>query len=264
MMPDATRDVVISVREISKTYGTTKGGEVRAIDSITFDVKRGEFVSIVGRSGCGKSTLLKMISGYIMPSSGSVDVLGNKVIKPVSRLGQVFQRPTLMPWRNTLDNVMLPIELLHGDMKKSVPKATGLLEMMRLKGFEDLMPKELSLGMRHRASLARALIHDPDILIMDEPFGSLDELTREEIAAELLDITENLKKTVLFVTHSIPEAVMLGDRVIVLSERPSRVLEDVTIDIPRPRDLTVRAHPKLVAHSEHIRALLGLTRQPPN
>ena len=252
-------EVLISVRDLSKTYRTSREGRIEAIRSISFDVRSGEFVSIVGRSGCGKSTLLKMISGFTVPTNGTVNVMGKTVKSPVAAMGQVFQRPTLMPWKSVVENVLLPIELLGRDPGESQAKAVALLDMMGLKGFESLMPMELSLGMRHRVSLARALMHDPEILIMDEPFGSLDELTREEISAELLGITERMGKTVLFVTHSIPEAVMLGDRVVVLSARPSRILDDLRIDIPRPRSSSVRADPRLVAYCERIRELLGVS-----
>ena len=250
-------DAPIKVKDLSKVYDSSRGGEIRAIDSISFEVRRGEFVSIVGRSGCGKSTLLKIISGFISPTSGSVQVLGRNVDGPVLGIGQVFQRPTLMPWRTALDNVLLPIELLRLDRRELGDRATRLFDMVKLRGFENFLPQELSLGMRHRVSLARALVHDPEILVMDEPFGSLDELTREEISGELLGIIESLKKTVIFVTHSVPEAVMLGDRVLVLSSRPSRILDDVQVDIPRPRTSSVRSDPKLIAYCERIRALLG-------
>ena len=252
------QNVMISVGSVAKTYGTTRKGDIRAIDSVSLEVRRGEFVSIVGRSGCGKSTLLKIISGFMPPTSGSVRVLGKVVGAPVPGLGQVFQRPTLMPWRSVIENVLLPIELLRMDRSEYREKAEGLLELLGLRGFEELRPMELSLGMRHRVSLARALVHDPDILIMDEPFGSLDELTRTEISFELLRLTESLKKTILFVTHSIPEAVMLSDRVVVLSERPSRVVEDVRVGIPRPRTGSVSADPRFIATCEHIRGVLGL------
>lgn len=256
---DGRSATLVSVEGLTKSY-RAGGGEVRAIDTITFEVDRGEFVSIVGRSGCGKSTLLKIISGFIPSSGGSVKVYGKEVVSPVAGIGQVFQRPTLMPWRDTVDNVLLPAELLHREKKEFNQRARMLLKMVGLEGFEEFYPSQLSLGMRHRVSLARALLHEPEILVMDEPFGSLDELTREEIAGELLSITESLKKTVLFVTHSIPEAVMLGDRVLVLSGRPSRVLEDVRIDIPRPRKSSARSDPRFIAYCERIRGLLGLSR----
>lgn len=257
-MSESLGGAAISVKGLSKTYDTSRGDKVRAIESVSFDLKEGEFVSLVGRSGCGKSTLLKIASGFIPPSSGSVEIFGRVVNSPVGGIGQVFQRPTLMPWRSTLENVLLPIELLHKDRSKFMDRALSLLEIVGLKDFGELYPRELSLGMRHRVSLARALIHDPRILVMDEPFGSLDELTREEMSVELLSITERLHKTVLFVTHSIPEAVMLGDRVVVLSQRPSKVIADVRVDIPRPRSGSVRANPRFVDYCENIRALLGI------
>jgi NitT/TauT family transport system ATP-binding protein len=245
------------VRSVSKTYTTSKKGVVRAIDSVSFDVKAGEFVSIVGHSGCGKTTLLRIITGLTEPTTGSVTISGKAVALPMRGVGHVYQKPALMPWRSAIENVLLPIELLHGDKESARKKASALLASVGLKGFESLYPRELSVGMQHRVSLARALIHDPQILVMDEPFGSLDELTREEMATELLKITESLNKTVFFVTHSVSEAVMLGDRVLVLSPRPSKLVSDVAINVPRPRTEKVRTQSSFIAYCEEIRSRLG-------
>ena len=248
---------LISVKGVSKTYSSSRKGSIRAIDSVSFDVKAGEFVSIVGYSGCGKSTLLRIITGLTKPTSGGVTISGEGVSSPVRGVGQVYQKPVLMPWRSAIENVLVPIELLHGDKEKARQSASTLLASVGLEGFEMLYPRELSVGMQHRVSLARALIHDPSVLVMDEPFGSLDELTREEMAVELLKITERLGKTVIFVTHSVPEAVMLGDRVLVLSRRPSRLVADVAIEIPRPRTERVRSEPAFSAYCEEIRVHLS-------
>lgn len=253
----------ISVDAVSKVFVSSRREPVKAIESVSLEARRGEFISIVGHSGCGKTTLLKMIAGLTAPSGGRVRVMGGVVDSPVSSVGHVFQRPVLMPWRTVLDNTLLPVELLHRDKRQYVEKAASLLKMVGLAGFERVYPRELSGGMQHRASLARALIHDPDILLMDEPFGSLDELTREEMAMELLRITERMRKTVLFVTHSVSEAVMLGDRVVILSPRPSTVLKDLRIEIPRPRGQATRADARYIAYCEQVRSLLGLAPAQP-
>lgn len=248
----------ISVRDISKSYDTARREPIRAVQSVTFDVRNGEFLSVVGHSGCGKSTLLKIISGLLAPTSGTVEVLGKKVESPLRNVGFVFQNPLLMPWRTVAQNVNLPLELLGLRSEDYSRKAGELMQTVKLEGFEQLFPRELSGGMQQRAAIARALINDPPILLMDEPFGSLDELTREEMSIELLRVSEEMKKTVVFVTHSVPEAVLLGDRVVVLSPRPSTIALDLPIDIPRPRDSSIRSNEKYLKYCESIRRSLGL------
>jgi NitT/TauT family transport system ATP-binding protein len=251
-------DVAILALDISKSFNTSRGDSIEAIQSVTFEVHEGEFLSIVGHSGCGKSTLLKIISGLVAPTSGSMTVFGKTVTSPLGNVGFVFQNPLLMPWRTALENLMLPVELLNLDDKEYHARATRLIETVGLEGFEELYPRELSGGMQQRVALARALINDPPILLMDEPFGSLDELTREEMAIELLRVTEEMKKTVVFVTHSVSEAVLLGDRVLVLSPRPSTVVKDLRISTPRPRDSSMRTSVQYLDYCESVRTSLGL------
>lgn len=248
----------IEVNQLSMRYKAKDGGETLAIEDVSFNAEDGEFVSIVGRSGCGKSTLLKIVAGLLEPSGGSVRVFGSEVDSPLKNVGFVFQRPLLLPWRNTVDNILLPAELMGGPIERHKERATQLISVMGLDGFEKALPKALSIGMQQRVGIARALMLDPAILLMDEPFASLDELTREEMSSELLRISQGVGKTVLFVTHSIPEAVMMGDRVILLSPRPSSVSLNLEINLPRPRDDTIRTDERYVRYCETIRRELGV------
>ncbi|OHD82852.1 MAG: ABC transporter ATP-binding protein [Spirochaetes bacterium RIFOXYC1_FULL_54_7] len=235
------RTPIISIRNVKKTY-KTRNTELEALGDVSFDVFPGEFVSIVGPSGCGKTTLLKILAGLLPRTSGEI------VVDPANfnierEVGFVFQKPLLLHWRKVLDNVLLPIEILKIDRRSMVDKARSLLALVGLEGFEDRYPNELSGGMQQRVSIARALIHDPKLLLMDEPFGALDAITRERLNMELLQIWEKTKKTILFVTHGINEAVFLSDRVVVLTARPSRMAASLDIKLPRPRAQTVRTHP---------------------
>ena len=198
-------------------------------------IERNEFVSIVGPSGCGKSTLLRLIAGLIGASSGRVTIDGAAVDGPRRDIGVVFQAPTLLPWANVLDNVLFPLKILHRLAPGSPDKARELLRLVGLSDFERKMPSELSGGMQQRTSICRALITDPDILLMDEPFGALDALTREEMSLELLRIWQEQPKTIFFVTHSVPEAVLLADRVCVMTARPGRIIEIIDVPLIRPR-----------------------------
>lgn len=249
---------VISLNRVSKEFRTSSGRTIPVVAQVSFDVRPGEFVSIIGHSGCGKTTTLRIISGLVRPTTGEVTVDGKSVAKPVNDVGIVFQAPLLMPWLNTLKNVLFPIELLGEDPRQYVTSARELLKEVGLAGVEDLYPKELSGGMQQRVAIARALIHEPSILLMDEPFGSLDELTREEMALQLLEITEKLKKTAVFVTHSIQEAVLLSDRVVVLSPRPCIVKADLEISLPRPRSISVTTSPDYLQYCQVLRSSLGL------
>jgi len=242
---------------LTKTY-ETRDGAVQALKGIDFGVRKGEFVSIVGPSGCGKSTLLKIILGVVPYSGGAVRLDGKPVSGPQLGAGMVFQTAALPPWRRIIDNVLLPIEILNKPRGQYVAKAQQLLTMVGLAGFEKKLPHELSGGMQQRVSICRALIHDPELLLMDEPFGALDALTREIMQAELLRIWAETHKTVLFVTHSIDEAVLLSDRVIVLSARPAKVAEDLAIDLPRPRGPAARSLPQFQEYAHHLRSLLGV------
>jgi NitT/TauT family transport system ATP-binding protein len=228
---------VISVRGLNKTYGTHDGSSISALSDINLEIARGEFVTVVGPSGCGKTTLLKILAGILHKSSGNVLVNGNPIEGPSRQLGVVFQEPLLLPWRNIIDNVMVPIEVQGQDRQTFKTVARQMLELVGLGGFENKYPRELSGGMQQRVGIARALIHDPDFLLMDEPFGALDAMTREQMNLELLDIWAAKKKTVLVVTHSIAEAVFLADRIVVMTSRPGRISEIIDISLPRPRHL---------------------------
>ena len=227
---------VISVRELSKGY-PTRDGCVHALQQISFSVKEGEFVAVVGPSGCGKSTLLKILAGLLPASKGEACLRGTPISGPRRDIGVVFQSPVLLPWRSVLENVLLPIDVQHlgGDRYRKV--ALELLSLVGLQEFAHRYPWELSGGMQQRVAITHALIHDPAILLMDEPFGALDAMTREQMNLELQRIWVERKKTVVFVTHSIPEAVFLADRVLVMTPRPGRIIDAVTVNIPRPRRL---------------------------
>ncbi|HZP79496.1 MAG TPA: ABC transporter ATP-binding protein, partial [Pseudolabrys sp.] len=216
-------------------------------------ISAGSFATIVGPSGCGKSTLLRIIAGLIRASAGSIVIASQQVTGPRKDIGMVFQSSILLPWRTVLDNVMLPAEILGIPREAARHRAHELLRMVRLDGFDNKYPQELSGGMQQRASIARALLHDPAILLMDEPFGALDAMTREQMNLDLQRIWTHNRKTVLFITHSISEAVFLSDRVIVMSPRPGRVAADVDIDLARPRKLSVRESPQFGKYVGQIR-----------
>ncbi len=237
-------------------------GQVTALEKIDLHVRDGEFVTLIGRSGCGKSTLLRLIAGLLTPTSGTVEVAGEPVTRPRRDVSFMFQRPALLPWRSVLSNVMLPVEIDGGagDRGRAAYRdlAHQLLEMVGLNGFERRLPHELSGGMQQRVSLCRSLIRDPQVMLMDEPFSALDALTRTELSEELQRIKMELSTTIVFVTHSIEEAVVLADRVVVLTPRPGRMREVVDIDIPRPRSLGQNAHLTEVAQiSARLHGLLA-------
>jgi NitT/TauT family transport system ATP-binding protein len=215
---------------------------VHALDGIDLEVGRGEFVVLVGPSGCGKTTLLNILAGLVPGWEGDVDCVGRPVEGPRRDIGVVFQESTLLPWRTILDNIMLPVELAGTDLAAGRERARRLMATVGLSGFEDRLPRELSGGMRQRAGICRALVRDPDLLLMDEPFGALDAMTRELLNIELQRVWLETGKTVVFVTHSIPEAVFLADRVVVMSARPGRIAEIVEVGLPRPRGMADMAH----------------------
>jgi NitT/TauT family transport system ATP-binding protein len=229
--------------------------ETLALDGVDLCVGEGEFVALVGPSGCGKSTLLRLIAGLAPPTSGRLRIGQGAVAGPQTDLGIVFQSPVLLDWRNVLDNVLIQVELRGLDPKRYRDRALALLEQVGLGEFKDRYPHELSGGMRQRASIVRALIHDPPILLMDEPFGALDALTREQMRIDLEALWLASGKTVLFVTHSIDEAVLLADQVVVMSPRPGRIDRVISIDMPRPRGLSARKHPNFQAAAEAITAI---------
>jgi len=229
---------------------------VHALQDVSFDVADNQFIALVGPSGCGKSTLLKIVAGLVVPTHGILTVDGARVDGPRRDVGIVFQSPVLLGWRTVLENVMFPVEVLGLDISLYRKKALELIELVGLQGFERKHPSQLSGGMQQRVSICRALIHDPSTLLMDEPFGALDALTREEMSLELLRIWEQRKKTILFVTHSIPEATLLADRVIVMSARPGRVAADFEIKMPRPRTMATERSGEFVEYSDQIRRVI--------
>ena len=214
-----------------------RAGAVEALRDIELKIAEGEFVVVVGRSGCGKSTLLRLVAGLLPPTHGEIQVAGERVTKPRRDIAMLFQRPALLPWRTVLDNVLLPAEILKLGRPASRERALGLLEMVGLAGFEKRLPHELSGGMQQRVALCRSLLAGPRVLLMDEPFSALDALTREDLSTELQRIHMETRATIMFVTHSIDEAVLLADRVVVLSPRPGQIVEILDLDIPRPRSL---------------------------
>jgi len=244
----------IDVRDVSQIF--RRGGTTtHALDRIDLGVPQGEFVAIVGPSGCGKSTLLRIIAGLLRHTSGSVRLDGKDVVGAQTNLGIVFQSPVLLEWRNVLDNVLLQLELRGLDPKAYVARAHALLAKVGLAEFHDRRPRELSGGMRQRAAIVRALIHDPPLLLMDEPFGALDALTREQMRIDLEELWMQTAKTVLFITHSIDEAVLLADRVIVMSPRPGRIEQVYDIALARPRGLAARGHPAFIEATQKITEL---------
>ncbi|MFQ5692406.1 MAG: ABC transporter ATP-binding protein [Nitrospinota bacterium] len=252
-------DAFIRIEGLKKVYNAGKRNALLALEAVDLTLKREEFVSIVGPSGCGKSTLLKLLSGLIPITQGRILIDGAPVLKPRPDIGMIFQSPVLLKWRSVLRNVLLPAHVLGLDLKECTRRAYDLLELVNLKGFEHRYPRELSGGMQQRVSLCRALLHDPSILLMDEPFGALDAMTREEMNDELLRVWTERKKTVLFITHSIQEAVYLGDRVVVMARRPSRVADVVTVELPRPRTIEMRFSRQFLDHVMYIRDALGIS-----
>ena len=247
---------LIAVRELSKVYPTAKGERVQALSRINLDIAQGEFVSLVGPSGCGKTTVLRILAGLIADYTGNVSVNGHALRGPSREVGVVFQDANLMPWRTALANVLLPAEVLGLDRKAARLRAQELLAMVGLEGFERKLPGELSGGMRQRVAIARALVHDPDVLLLDEPFGALDAMTRDSMNVELASIAARSRKTVFLITHSIAEAVFLSDRVLVMSSRPGRIVEVIPVDLPKPRGLDIIADPHFAATVLRIRRLL--------
>ena len=247
---------LIAVDQVSRVF-TSGARVVTALEKVSFEIHAGNFVSIVGPSGCGKSTLLKIIAGLLPVSSGVASVNGRRVDQPLENVGMIFQAPVLLKWRTVLGNILLPVEFAKLDVTSYMDKARALIKLVGLDGFEEMYPHELSGGMQQRASLCRALVTDPQLLLMDEPFGALDAMTRDELDIELLRIWEERKKTVLFVTHSIQEAVFLSDLIFVMSARPGRLIETIGVDLPRPRTMEMMSTAKFGEYTLKIRALLA-------
>ena len=249
----------ISVSNVGKTFHTELGTTaLEALRDVSVDIHPGQFISFVGPSGCGKSTLLKMIGGLMQPSKGRITVGGTDVDGPRRNVGVMFQTPVLFPWRTVLENVLLPIEVFGLERASATEKARSILRLVGLEGREGAYPRELSGGMQQRTALSRVLIIDPPIILMDEPFGALDEFTRERMNLELLRIWQERGQTILFVTHSIAEAVFLSDRVVVMGTAPGRVLSVVDVPLPRPRSIELMKSPEFSSTVFEVREYLGV------
>jgi NitT/TauT family transport system ATP-binding protein len=250
--PLSLAKTAVAVAGVRRAYRTRRG-VVSALEGVDLEVREREVLAVVGPSGCGKSTLLKMISGLLPPSTGEIFVEGEAVTKPHGNVGIVFQNSLLLPWRNILGNVMLPIDMKQLPRREYLLRAMALLKLVGLEGFEKKLPWQLSGGMQQRASICRALVHDPKIMLMDEPFGALDAMTRERMNVELMRIQRETGKTVLLITHSIPEAVFLADRVLVMTERPGAIAAIYEVPLPRPRSLDTMADPVFTELVQRIR-----------
>jgi NitT/TauT family transport system ATP-binding protein len=242
----------IEVEGLTHTFLPRGKSPTRALERIDLTIPQGEFVAIVGPSGCGKSTFLRIVAGLLPHSAGEVRLNGRPVSGPQTDLGIVFQSPVLLDWRNVIDNVLVQLELRDIDPEPYRARANELLDKVGLLEFSDRLPRELSGGMRQRTAIVRGLIHDPPLLMMDEPFGALDALTREQMRIDLEQIWMQTKKTVLFITHSIDEAVLLADRVLVMSPRPGQIERDIRITMPRPRGIEARKLPEFIKATEEI------------
>lgn len=245
----------IEISGLNKTFDS-KAGRIVALEDVNLTIRQNEFIALVGPSGCGKSTLLSIIGALTPPSRGSLLLDGVPHGAPSRDIGIVFQDAVLLPWRSVIDNVLLPAEILRLDLNKYRKEAYALLELVGLKGFENMDPGELSGGMQQRVSICRALIYNPSILLMDEPFAALDAMTREELGFELLRIWDAHRKTIVFITHNISEAVLLADRVVAMTPRPGRIAEIVEIELPRPRTLEMTFKAEFKSYSDRIRELI--------
>jgi NitT/TauT family transport system ATP-binding protein len=248
---------LIELRGVGKIYEASDGVPVKAVETVSEEIRRGEFVSILGPSGCGKSTLMMMIAGLLQPSQGEVLFRGQPVVSPLRDFGVVFQDAVLLPWRTVIENVELPGELAGMDRRARREAADAVIRMVGLSGFENKRPNELSGGMQQRVAIARSLLLKPELLLMDEPFGALDAMTREQMNLELQAVSIESKATIVFVTHSISEAAFLSDRVFVMSRRPSTIREVLEVDIPRPRPAELLSSDRLGAYISHLRASLN-------
>jgi NitT/TauT family transport system ATP-binding protein len=248
----------LTLEGVAKTYGTgSKDAEVHALAETTFSCGRGEFITLVGPSGCGKSTVLNLVAGLLEPSRGQVIVDGEAVTGPRGDVGLMFQTPMLFPWRTAIENVMLPADVARSDKRAARARAAELLESVGLADFADMRPSGLSGGMEQRVALCRLLMQDPDLMLLDEPFGALDEFTREDMNQQLLDVWSGTGKTVLLVTHNIQEAVYLTDRVLVMTPRPGRIAKVLDVDLPRPRQLEITTTPAFQELVLEVRQTLG-------
>jgi NitT/TauT family transport system ATP-binding protein len=247
---------VLIIENLSTVFPNGNGG-LQALDNVSFSVCAEQFICVIGPSGGGKSTLLRTLAGLLPPTHGKVFFKGSQLTGPQDGVGFVFQKANLMPWRTVLENITLPLEVQGMPHPSARAKAMDLVQLVGLKGFEDSLPRDLSGGMAQRVAIARSLVHDPELLLMDEPFGALDALTRERMGAELLRIWQARRKTVVMVTHSISEALLLADRVLVLSQRPGRLRMDLDVDLPRPRDEEIRYLPEFAHLAKKLRSAIG-------
>jgi NitT/TauT family transport system ATP-binding protein len=256
--PDAPAQIepVLVVRGVSAIFSNKEEG-LQALDRLTFSVYPQEFVCVLGPSGSGKSTLLRILSGLLPPTEGDVFYQGKPLSGPQREVGLVFQKANLMPWRTVIENITLPLELQKAPAETVKERSLELIELVGLQGFENTLPRDLSGGMAQRVAIARALVHDPEMLLLDEPFGGLDALTRERMGAELLRIWQARRKTVVMVTHSINEALFLADRVLVLSPRPGSLRLDLKVDLPRPRQEDVLYTPRFGNLANRLRQAIG-------
>lgn len=257
-MPEenAGNDLALIVREVNLTFPDGDQG-LHVLKDISFSVTNEEFVCILGPSGSGKSTLLRILAGLLAPSNGQVSYPGLVAPQSGQPIGFVFQKANLMPWRTVRENITLPLELMNIPKNEAAQQAQNLIHLVGLEGFEDSLPRDLSGGMEQRVAIARALVYDPSILLLDEPFGALDALTRERMGSELLRIWHAKRKTVLMVTHAIAEAVFLADRVLVLSPRPGEIRLDVQVDLPRPREELMKYTPEFGDIAKQLRSAIG-------
>jgi NitT/TauT family transport system ATP-binding protein len=254
--PNPLLEPILTVHNLSAVFANGNGG-LQALDHITFTVLPQEFVCILGPSGSGKSTLLRILGGLLSPTEGEVNYKSEVLTGPRREVGMVFQKADLMPWRDVLQNILLPLELQKTPGERAASQAQDLVDLVGLQGFEHSLPRDLSGGMAQRVAIARALVYDPDLLLLDEPFGGLDALTRERMGDELLRIWQVRRKTVVMVTHSISEALFLADRVLVLTPRPGRLRLDLTVNLPRPRDESMRYTAAFGALAQQVRSAIG-------
>jgi NitT/TauT family transport system ATP-binding protein len=255
LAPDVSRPALV-VKDLSAVFRNGNGG-LQALDHLSFSVQPQEFVCVLGPSGSGKSTLLRILAGLLEPTEGEVSYMAEHLTSPRREIGFVFQKANLMPWRTVMQNILLPLEVQGMPGEQARKRAQELVELVGLQGFEGTLPRDLSGGMAQRVAIARALVHDPDLLLLDEPFGGLDALTRERMGTELLRIWQRQRKTVVMVTHSISEALFLADRVMVLTPRPGRLRLELDVDLPRPREDDIRYSSRFGELAQRLRSAIG-------
>jgi NitT/TauT family transport system ATP-binding protein len=254
-MDQETLQQIVQVKHLTSIFPDGNSG-LRALDDISFSVMPVQFVCVLGPSGCGKTTLLRVLAGLLPPTHGEVLFEDSEIRGPRQGVGVVFQKANLMPWRSVVENILLPLEIQHVPRQAGMEKVRSLVELVGLSGFESSLPRDLSGGMAQRVAIARALIQEPDLLLLDEPFGSLDALTRERMGSELTRIWQARRTTVIMVTHSISESLFLSDRVLVLSPRPGRLCLDLSVNLPRPRVEDIRYTPAFSALARQVRAAI--------